>query len=134
MIKNFEELQVGEWYLNRDGYPTKIVYRSKYNDFSFEDNFGHGYMPDGSFNDTGQISPLDLIQHIEEPVVVPKKVKVPKGRVLFSTIEDNGEIVFRATGGSYTEKEYKNIMPNPDAFVRILTEVPEFPVIMVDEE
>ncbi len=126
--RNFTELQVGEWYLDRRGTPIQIVQKNKSRkDYPYSSKIQVVYSPTGRTGPDMEYD-MDLIIHVE---IVPKKQKrmVPKGRVVWCI---DGKTYLSI--GNYTEKEYKQRLPKPDAFVCILTDVPEFPVTMVEEE
>lgn len=123
MYKNFVTLQVGNWYQSRDGQIIKIV-KCLTSGVLFQGNNSLSYKYNGTYDVSGMD---DLVLHIEEPVIVPKKALVPKGRVIY-TCGNHVDV----TSLDYTEREFANECPDY-TFVRFLEYHPEFPITMVPE-
>lgn len=73
MSKNFDTLQIGQWYSNSLGAIVKIVARdvtTKYDSYPYISNAGNGYTESGIYdlNDVG--SGHDLVSRVEPPIPV----------------------------------------------------------------
>lgn len=129
--RNFDRLEVGEFYQSVCGNIVKIttIDNEISPTYNFEDAAGNTWTDDGIYSlCESEPHPLDLILHIEPPTIVPKKRKVMRGRVLYK--DCYGDLAI--SQGEYTQKEF-NDRVSETGFIRIIDNIPEFPVEYVKE-
>lgn len=123
MTKNFNKLEVGEWYQTIDGILVRIhfIYDSPEAPYLFYATNGLTYTSDGRCYHAGGVdNPQDLVLNIEAPVVRPKQPESSRrGRVLFKSSSAN---CFHITPESYTEAEFRELISDQSVFVCVLDE------------
>ena len=132
MERNFEVLELGVWYVRRDGAIVQVGHHLT--DETQLKNYFPYYAADQYYDESGRQyisidTDKDLMTKIMPIFVMPcKKTRlVPCGIVLYSLCGDP-----TVTSGTWTEKEFRR-SHDTEQFMRFV-DLPEIPITMVPEE